>query len=134
MATTAARDQGKTAFLKEFLLDNPTANPVAANKAWVAAGMEGSVSASLVNKLRSQLKLTGNLRAGRKSKSAVATRRPLEFSRSGARVADRDLATFEAEIDRLIYRLMSVDGLDDVANKLREGRRALYAHYHRAGV
>jgi hypothetical protein len=139
MATaTRTRDQGKTAFLKEFLLDNPTANPTAANEAWVEAGMPGTVSASLVNKLRSKLKLTGNLRAGRKKRTgtpsvaprmASATRSATPAAAHTTRASGRTLAEIEADLDRLIYRVMGIKGLDDVAEKLRATRRALYPHY-----
>lgn len=137
MATsTRTRDQGKTAFLKEFLLDNPTANPAAANEAWVEAGMPGTVSASLVNKLRSKLKLTGNLRAGRKKRSdapAATVKASATRLSAGAvhttRASGRTLSEIEADLDRLIFRVMAIKGLDDVAEKLRAARRALYPHY-----
>ena len=143
MASTGTRNQGKTAFLKEFLLDNPKANPAAANEAWAEAGMPGTVSASLVNKLRAQLNLTGNLRAGRKRKDATATGTTTAASRRSdaagssatgraQRSSGRDLHALETELDRLIFRVMAVDGLDDVAERLRDARRELYAHYHRA--
>lgn len=70
MATTATRSQGKTGFVKEYLNDHPTANPKAVNDAWIKAGMEGSISASLVNKLRAHLGYTGNLRSTSKSSKA----------------------------------------------------------------
>jgi hypothetical protein len=135
MATTANRNQGKSAFLKEFLLDNPKANPVAANEAWIAAGMPGTVSPSLVNKLRSKLKLTGNLKAGRKPKSASVSGRVTHKTAAGRKPGrkptglGRELSQIEAELDRLIYRVMGLDGLEDVAEQLRATRRALYPHY-----
>ena len=71
MATTATSSQGKTGFVKEFLNDHPTANPKAVNEAWKKAGMDGSISASLVNKQRAQLGYTGNLRSTSKSSKAA---------------------------------------------------------------
>ena len=68
MPATATRNQGKTLFVKETLIDHPTANPKFVNEAWKEAGMEGTISETLVNKMRSQLKLTGNLRGTRSSK------------------------------------------------------------------
>ena len=59
MPATATRNQGKTLFVKETLIDHPTANPKFVNDAWEKAGMEGTISDTLVNKMRSQLKLTG---------------------------------------------------------------------------
>src|SRR4051812_6788475 len=59
MATGPGVNQGKSAFLEEFLPDNPDANLEAVNKAWSAAGNDGTISESLFGKLRSKLGLTG---------------------------------------------------------------------------
>src|SRR5262249_19595925 len=61
---TATRSQGKTGFVKEFLNDNPQANARAVNEAWAAAGFEGTISPTLVTKIRSELGLTGNIPKG----------------------------------------------------------------------
>ena len=58
-----ARDQGKTSFIKEFLNDHPEGNVKAVNEAWTKAGFDGSISNTLVSKMRAQLGLTGNLRS-----------------------------------------------------------------------
>src|SRR4051794_13524364 len=67
-----ARDQGKTPFVKEFLNDHPDGNVKAVNAAWTESGFEGSISGTLVNKMRSELGLTGNQRG--KSKAASGTK------------------------------------------------------------
>src|SRR4029079_10757811 len=94
------------------------------------SGMEGTISDTLVNKMRAQLKLTGNLRgngaarkrkgaeskrssAGRKRKAKDATVarsdgvtgevRPRAAGRSSVRLAE-----LEAEIDRLLFSVMSL--------------------------
>lgn len=59
MATGDGVNQGKTAFLKEFLPDNPDADQDAVNQAWKAMGNEGTISESLFGKIRSSLGLTG---------------------------------------------------------------------------
>src|SRR3954452_23045129 len=59
MATGPGVNQGKSAFLEEFLPDNPDAKLEAVNKAWSAAGHDGTISDSLFGKLRSKLGLTG---------------------------------------------------------------------------
>ena len=38
MPATATRNQGKTLFVKETLIDHPTANPKFVNEAWKQAG------------------------------------------------------------------------------------------------
>jgi len=52
---TATRDQGKTSFVKEFLSDHPLGNVKAVNEAWAAAGMNGTIGSTLINKTRALL-------------------------------------------------------------------------------
>jgi hypothetical protein len=66
MASMVGKDQGKSTFVREFLTKNPMANARAVGDAWSRAGREGTISGSLVNKLRADMGLTGNLRARRK--------------------------------------------------------------------
>ena len=73
MPEAAAKNLGKTSFVKEILFDNPQANPTAVNEAWTAAGMDGTISATLVNKMRAELGLTGNLRTPPAKTKPVAT-------------------------------------------------------------
>ena len=89
MPTAMTRSLGKTGFIKEFLNDNPEANTRAVNDAWRAAGFAGTISPTLVTKLRSQLGLTGNIRKGPGKKAeAEAAARP-----SGKRHGGRKGAT-----------------------------------------
>src|SRR5271157_3756340 len=67
---TATRDQGKTSFVKEFLGDHPLGNVQAVNEAWAAAGKNGTIGSTLINKMRSQMGLSGNLRAKSKPRTA----------------------------------------------------------------
>src|SRR5271166_2277203 len=60
MATPATATPGKTSFVKEFLHDNPQGTTKTVNEAWQAAGFEGTISPTLVNKTR--VKLTGKRR------------------------------------------------------------------------
>ena len=68
---TATRDQGKTGFVKEFLSGNPKGNVQAVNEAWTKAGRDESIGPTLIQKLRSEMGLTGNLRATSKPKTAA---------------------------------------------------------------
>jgi hypothetical protein len=64
----------KTKFVTEFLTKNPKGNLRAINEAWVAEGMTGKVSKSVVDKTRAKLRLTGNLSPKtRKDATAKAT-------------------------------------------------------------
>jgi hypothetical protein len=59
MATGPGVNQGKSAFLEKFLPGHRDANLEAVNKAWTAAGNDGTISDSLFGKLSSKLGLTG---------------------------------------------------------------------------
>jgi hypothetical protein len=74
MATATARTVGKTEFVKEVLGKNPHANPTAVNEEWKSAGQDGTISATLVNKLRSSMGLAGNLRPTPKTKTKTRSR------------------------------------------------------------
>ena len=72
-------------FCQSILNDHPTANTKKVNESWSAAGMEGTISETLVNKMRSQMGLTGNLRGkdGTKSEAAAGTKRAYTGKRRG---------------------------------------------------
>ena len=53
MATVKA--EGKSVFLKEFFVDHPDAGEPAINEAWLAAGHDGSISSSLISKVRARI-------------------------------------------------------------------------------
>jgi hypothetical protein len=145
----ATKNLGKTSFVKEVLFDNPQANTTAVNEAWSAAGTDGAISATLVNKMRAQLGLTGNLRAqpgntksvptsksatrdkkqGKKAKgktlgASTETTRAEGSSRRMPR--NQALVQVEGEIDRLLFLVMNLGGLTEVEDALRESRRRLY--------
>src|SRR5271157_5372664 len=73
---TATVNQGKTSFVKQFLNANPQGTTKTVIEAWQAAGFEGTISPTLVNKTR--VKLTGNLRGNSKTaaKEKSAPRMP----------------------------------------------------------
>jgi len=135
MASTAAKSPGKTSFVKEVLLDNRHANPKVVNEAWTAAGMKGTISSALVNKMRARMGLTGNLRGNRRKPAAHDKRaRPETAAFSTPRVSSKGrpsartqtLIDLEGDIDRLLYKVMGMGDLPDVADALRTARRLLY--------
>jgi hypothetical protein len=140
-STAAPTSLGKTSFVKEFLHDNPQGNVKAVNDAWLKAGMTGTISSTLVNKMRASLGLSGNLQATSKTKStAIGARRggPTKYAAAAveARRAsapqgmnnDRTSALLgvEAEIDRLIFAVMGIGNLPEIETMLREARRRVY--------
>ena len=140
MAKTASATPGKTSFVKEFLNDNPQGNSKAVNEAWKAAGFDGTISPTLVNKTRVLLGLTGNLsgktktaaegkatstgkKLGRPRKEPTAAVNEKPRGRKSARTLD--LTELEADIDRLIFKVMGVGDLTEIEDTLRRARRLL---------
>jgi hypothetical protein len=133
---------GKTMFVKEFLNDHPQGNVDAVNKAWQAAGFDGTISPTLINKMRASLRLTGNLRRNtKKSKpSAIGNKRGKPRNETTAVVNGKHagqprgrttarthaLLDVEAEIDRLIFQVMGIGDFPEVETALREARRRVY--------
>jgi hypothetical protein len=149
MPAAATKNLGKTSFVKEVLFDNPQANPTAVNEAWTAAGMDGTISPTLVNKMRAELGLAGNLRpqpdktkAVGSSKSAARDKKDGKKATAKTRTSGMEstkaesfsrrmprtqaLVRIETEIDRLLFQVMNLGGLTDVEDSLRESRRRLY--------
>jgi hypothetical protein len=76
MASEVGRDQGKSAFVREVLTRDDQANHEAVNRAWTESGHAGTISESLVGKIRAEMGLTGNPRSRTKvTESAGATKR-----------------------------------------------------------
>ena len=137
---TASATPGKTSFLKEFLHDNPQGNFKSVNEAWTAAGFNGTISEALVYKARASLGLTGNLSGKTKKSKAKATStgkkrgRPRKeptapvTGQPRGRKSARTLALteLEADIDRLIFKVMGVGDLTEIEKSLRQARRLLY--------
>lgn len=94
MPTVKARDQGKTSFVKELLIHHPKANTKAVNEAWSAAGMQGTISETLVNKMRSHMGLSGNLRGQRRTKTeaAASTKRAYNGKKRGRKPKQETVA------------------------------------------
>jgi hypothetical protein len=136
--STVATSPGKSMFVKEFLHDNPQGNVDAVNKAWQAAGFDGTISPTVVKTMRASLGLTGSLRvnATKSKKSATDTKRVAPRKEPAATVKVQPkgsdssrtvvLNELEADIDRLIFRAMAVGGLTDFEDTLRQARRLLY--------
>jgi hypothetical protein len=72
MATATGTEQGKTSFVEEFLKDHEDAGTKEVNAAWRSFGREGTISESLVGKIRRNLGLTRNS-TGKKARPANAT-------------------------------------------------------------
>ncbi len=154
MATRTKKGPNKSAFVRDFIQKNPKANRKAVEDAWLIAGHEGPISSALVSNIRSTLGLTGNLRNGSKAGESngaahsvkTTTRKPKRKKRGRParskasdivaeptqvrkpRSVGRDgaLDEIEGDIDRLIFRLMALGGMDEIEEGLRKVRRLLY--------
>src|SRR5262245_48938218 len=157
MATASAKGPSKTAFVRDFINTNPTANRKTVEEAWWAAGHDGPISSSLVSNLRTELGLTAKKPGGSQPTSgAVAVgsvkvtspkpkkrRRRAKSKASGMngtpaiqrkpRTGNREqvFSEIEGDIDRLIFKLMVAGGLENIEDALRAVRRLLY-HTHQA--
>jgi hypothetical protein len=135
---TKVSSPGKSMFVKEFLHDNPQGNVDAVNKAWEAAGFDGTISPALVNQMRAKLGLTGNLRGmpktgtnGRATSTGKKVGRPRKETAAAVNVQPQGnrstvLNELEADIDRLIFKAMVIGDLTEIENSLRQARRLLY--------
>lgn len=126
---------GKTMFTKEYLVDNPKANVAAVNAAWAAAGFEGVISPTVVAKLRASLGLAGNLRRTTKTASPALTTKKLEkpvkvaaAATNGQHRINRStvLDDVESDIDRVLFKVMSLGDLGEIEDSLRQVRRSLF--------
>jgi hypothetical protein len=149
------KGQSKSAFVRDFIQKNPTANRKAVEGAWRKAGNEGPISSALVSNLRRELGFIGSQSSrskkaegddapesvkstGRKPKRRKRRRRamasgmvaapaPEPKPRSGGR--DGVFAGIERDLDHLIFKLMGVGGMESIEDELRKVRRLLYRSY-----
>ena len=80
----ATKSQGKTGFVKRFLRDNPRGNTKAVNEAWAAAGMNGTIGATLIYEMRSQMGLSGKLRVQSKRRTAAKAKSATNMSKTAS--------------------------------------------------
>jgi hypothetical protein len=147
MAKGAVVNQGKRAFVEKYFGSNPGGNLESVNQAWTAAGNEGTVSESLVDKVRSSLGLTGRKTvekpkpveppAKAKPKAPTKAKKPAKLveqapplvNGSHAAAATRNdedvLDELEEGIDDLIQKIRELGGKPEVVKALKRVRRIL---------
>jgi len=76
MASEVGSDQGKSAFVGDVLTKDHQADTEAVNRAWTEAGHAGTISESLVNKIRSRMGLTGQQRPGARVTESAGSAEP----------------------------------------------------------
>ena len=132
MPAQATRNQGKSMFVKEFLNNNPQANHQAVNAAWKAEGMSGTISPTLVSRMRSRLGLARRRRGRRRGATGTGVHRgrPTDSAAAASprtRGRANSLMELEVEIDRLLMKVAAIGTLPEVEASLRKTRRQLYA-------
>ena len=134
-------NQGKSAFVVEHLQQNPNATDEEINEAWASGGNEGNISGSLLYKIRAKQGLTRRrgargrgvgrmgrarsssmgMRIGRTAEPGAGTPKELDGRTSRGRV----MAEIEGDIDRLIFKLIALGGMETIEDELRKVRRRL---------
>jgi len=147
MASGTVVNQGKTPFTREQLEKNSTADADSISEAWQKSGHDGTISASLVYKIKTEMGLTGRGKPGRPPKSAAAglkrskprgrpRKNPLPLpaaegrrvvTRVTAQAHDEDavLDDLEDAIDDLIGKIKQVGEHTEAVRALRKARRLL---------
>jgi hypothetical protein len=127
MAAAKKRGPKKSAFVRELLVHNPDVNEKSVNAAWKAAGNPGTISGTLLYLIRNETK---NKAAKQHANAAIAA--PPVPHANGRRAASGSskgtLEEFEADIDRLIFKIMGIGGLSAVEEALRQARRLIVRH------
>jgi hypothetical protein len=143
MATVKQKSEGKSMFLKEYLMENPSAGGEAVAAAWREAGNEGTISESLIAKIRRELGLTGKGATKSKAESRVSpedrgrtlAKKNTETEGEGMerpaapQVAGGErtgvLIRLEGTIDELLHEMKLAGGLPEFEVTLRQARRIL---------
>ena len=142
---SSASSSNKSTFLEEWLKNHPDSRENEVAEAWKSAGNSGTISPSLFYKIKSDLGL--NVRRNRKStkrardakhvgtlaKGRGVKARPraeaavtvVHAELTSRRSTARTLVELEADLDRLIFQLMGVGGMEEVERLLRQARRVL---------
>jgi hypothetical protein len=151
---TKTAGPSKSAFVRGFIRKNRSANRKAVEQAWHEAGHEGPISSALVSNLRRELGLMGNQPVGsrlangngavegpqvkakpskpkrrgrrRKGKASDADGRPATGRKPLAGGRNQALGEIEKDLDRLIFKLMTLGGYEAIEHELRKVRRLLY--------
>ena len=129
--------EGKSGFLKEFLVDNPDAAKEAIDAAWQEAGHEGTISTSLISKVRRDLEQGGKGVAKGKSRPrgapAKASRGPVTASSAAPEAPGGDragvLMRLEGALDDMLHEIKLTGGLPEFEETLRRARRILVRSY-----
>ena len=135
----------KSTFLEEWLKSHPESKESEVADAWKSAGNSGTISPSLFYKIKSDLGLqvrkrkagakrakhakhVGALAKGRGVKPRArseAVEAAVQSEPTHRRSSARTLVELEGELDRLIFQMMGMGGLDEVERLLRQARRIL---------
>lgn len=89
MAKKSKQPVNKSAFVRDFITQNPEANRRAVEEAWLAAGHDGVISSALMSGLRAKMGLTGNVQNQPEAASTSAPATKKSSKSKGATVGSR---------------------------------------------
>jgi len=138
----AGNGRNKSAFLSDLLQKSPGINEQGAVEAWKKAGNEGTISSSLYYTTKATLKRkaaggTGDAagpagaaprKSGPKAPAPKAVGKTAAPDREWkAKTDDRErmLTDVEGDIDRIIFKLMVLGGMERIEDELRSVRRTV---------
>ena len=145
---TAGKTPNKSTFLLDLFQKNPEINEREAVDAWRKAGNDGTISGSLFYTTKAALKRKADegsgvvarkveaTRSAPKTSSAKATGKaraeagvttaaPEKERKSKPDDRERMLTDVEGDIDRIIFKLMVIGGLERIEDELRSVRRTV---------
>jgi hypothetical protein len=137
MSVSDERRPGKFAFVREVLARDPRASHKAVNEAWRAAGHEGTISQTSFARVRAESKAPAVEPPAprQRSKRGTAPRNdPAGASPAVAVVAPRPSVLparerlaeeLEADLDRILFKVMDAGDMPALERLIRQTRRVL---------
>ena len=149
MATASGTEPGKGTFVREFFANNHDANEQSVNEAWASEGREGTISVSLISKIKAELGLTNRGKGAGRPKSdpaakvkgrgkgrkpskkgggashAPAALRATQRTPQAAPIGSDMMDELEGDLDDLIQKIKEAGEMLDVVKLLRRARRII---------
>jgi hypothetical protein len=124
---TRSNGRSKREFVDAVLRGNPRAGTAEVNRAWTEAGGPGTISRSLIGKVRSERASEGPTmrRIDRPSPELPASGNGTLSA--GVRTPDHEalIAELERDLDRILFRVMGLGDRPELERQIRRCRRTL---------
>src|SRR4051812_1724220 len=121
---------GKQDFIRKILEQDRDAGGGTVNRAWLEGGHEGSISPSAVGKVRGARGLTKPRGSGTRDESPtpVDGKAPPQAPADGTLAVEDRARVFddlEADLDRVLFRVMAIGEMPEVERLIRQCRRVV---------